>query len=164
MVLILNTKQIHEVNLNILKKSQKLGTNYYFTPNIGLQLYNPKVKYNDKKNIVFEFDKWKNMSLYKMLDYINSELLKKYKQSSDTIPETVYNFFNETENTFTIRAFLPYSKGKYDIQVVNKTECELFKHPRNGAVYDSVIIEIRNIWEQPTRSGFNIELKSIQHV
>jgi hypothetical protein len=161
------TNLIQEGKLNILKKSQKLGTNYFFTPTIGIKLYNPKVIFTDRKNITFQFDKRTNLNLYKMLEYINSILMKKYKNSSQTIPELNYNLFSENDDYFNIRVFLPYSKGKYDIQVLdNQSHAEFtpFRIPNKGAVYDIIVVEIRNIWEQPSRSGFNLELKSIEHV
>ena len=51
-------KMISDDILKIFKKTQKNASNcnYYFTPNIGLSLYSVKVKYLDKKFLVFEFD------------------------------------------------------------------------------------------------------------
>lgn len=158
------TNLIQEGKLNILKKSQKLGTNYFFTPTIGIKLYNPKVIFSDRKNITLQFDKRTNLNLYKMLEFINSILMKKYKNSSQTVPDLNYNLFYENDDFFNIRVFLPYSKGKYDIQVTDNANFIPFRIPNKGAVYDIVVVEIRNIWEQASRSGFNLELKSIEHV
>jgi hypothetical protein len=171
MVYLLTSESLNELlqsnQLNMLKKNQKFGTNYYFTPNIGIRLYNAKVIFSDRKNITFQFDKWKNQSLYKMLQYINTILLQKYKKSSNKIPDVNYNLFYETEDHFNIRVYLPFSKSKYNIHVHDndpeKSSLE-FKIPRNGIVYDVIVLEIRNVWEQDTRSGFNIELKSIEYV
>lgn len=160
------TELLQEGRLHLLKKPQKLGTNYYFAPTIGIKLYNAKVLFSDQKNITFQFDKWKNPSLYKMLQHINTVLLQKYKKSSDQVPAITYNIFSETEDHVNIRVFLPSSKGKYTIHVQDNEEHSAleFKIPRKGIIYDVVVLEIRNIWEQSTRSGFNLELKSIEYV
>ena len=163
MVYLLTSESLHQLEqehkLSVLVKNQKFGCNYYFAPAIGIRLYDPKVVFSDSKNITFELNKWKTPSLFKMLQNINNVLLDKYKRVSNNIPNNVYNFFNEKDDTILIKSFLPKSKGNYLIKSISDKEEDVFTIPRRGMVYDCIILEIRNIWEQPTRSGFNLELK-----
>jgi hypothetical protein len=152
---------IKENILKVLKKPQKNTTNfnYYFTPNIGISLYNPKVKYIDKKFIVFEFERYKNSSLYHLLKHINTtlqnELKKQYIELKD---KYIYDLFSEQNEYFFIRCYLPNNNGKYFISV---NEDKRFYLPRIGCIYDNVIVEIRNIWGKGDKYGFNIELKKV---
>lgn len=165
MTIILTKEKIEEITkeniLQILKKSQKNTTNwnYYFTPNIGITLYNPKVKYVDKKCLVFEFERYKNASLYHLLKYINStlqnELKKKYIELND---KHIYDIFSEQDETFFIRCYLPNNNGKYFISV---NDDKRFYLPRIGCIYDNIIVEIRNLWGKDQKYGFNIELKKV---
>ena len=76
MTIILNSTVLNELIdndvLKVLKKNQKIqgNCNYYFNPNIGFKLYGAKVRYVDKKSMVFEFDKYKCSSLLVLLNYI----------------------------------------------------------------------------------------------
>ena len=79
MTIVLNKAIIEELirtnKLRILKKyqSDKINCNYYFTPNIGIKIYKPKVMIVNEKYIVFEFDKNNSIGLYSLLRKINEE-------------------------------------------------------------------------------------------
>lgn len=147
--------------LKILKRSQKIigNCNYYFTPNIGLNLYNAKVKFVDKKCIVFEFDKYKHIQLLGLLRRIN-DVLKSLVRSkfSELFEKEIYDLFSENENVFMLRCYLPNYNGKYSIE----TNFGKFNIPRVGCCYDIATIEIRNIWKNKEIYGFNNELKSVR--
>jgi hypothetical protein len=165
MTLILTSEKVDEIIkdniLKILKKSQKntKDWNYYFTPNIGISLYNPKVKYVDKKFIVFEFDRYKYSSLYHLIKHINISLQNELKtQYIELNDKNIYNIFSEEKETFFIRCYLPNNNGKYFITV---NDDKRFYLPRIGCIYDNVVVEIRNLWGKDNKYGFNIELKNV---
>lgn len=164
MTIILNSEVLDNIvndnTLKILKRNQKIegNCNYYFTPNIGLNLYNSRVKFVDKKFIVFEFDKYKNFSLLALITRINDVLKNKVRSDySELFTKEIYNLFSEDENTFTLRCYLPNYNGKYSIY----TNFGKFNIPRVGCCYNVVTIEIRNIWKNGDKYGFNNELKSV---
>lgn len=165
MTIILNSVVLNELVdtsvLKILKKNQKIqgNCNYYFNPNIGLKLYNPKVKYVDKKTIVFEFDKYKYASLLVLLNYINDVLQRTTKNEfSELFEKQIYNIVSEQDSKFTIRCYLPNYNGKY---FIDTGSTEKFTVPRSGCEYDTAVIEIRNIWKMGEKYGFNLELKNV---
>lgn len=164
MTIILNSEILNNMVkddvLKILKKNQKVvgNSNYYFHPSIGINLYKPKVKFLDKKFIVFEFEKYSNIGLLELLRYINTVLQNNTKNKfSELFDKDIYNLFNEDDETFTIRCHLPNYNGKYAIG----TDYGRFNLPRIGCCYDMTVIEFRNIWKNGEKYGFNIELKRV---
>lgn len=151
--------------LQLLEKNQKnnIYKNYYFTPNIGIKLFNPKVLFVDNKTMTIEVDKWKYPGFMNMLNEINEQLLNLYHLKSNCSSENVYSFFVEKENTVVFRLYLPNFRGKYNItSYTNSTEPEVFKLPCSGMIYNYLIFELRNIWEQNgIKTGFNLELKCV---
>jgi hypothetical protein len=170
MTIILNSNVIKQLIENetfkILKKNQKLlgNCNYYFTPNMGINLYNPKVKFVDKKFLVFEFTKKDSLLLLLLLRNINDVFLNELRSKfSETFDKTIYNLFSEDDLTFTLRCYLPNNNGKYFVQV-NDSETGSnipFKLPRVNINYNTAMIEIRNVWKKNETYGFNLELKYI---
>lgn len=165
MTIILNSTVLNELVdndvLKVLKKNQKTqdNCNYYFNPNIGFKLYDAKVKYVDKKSMVFEFDKYKYSSLLVLLNYTNDVLQRMTKQNfSELFEKSIYGIVSEQDSTFTIRCYLPNYNGKYFIETESDDK---FKLPRSGCIYDSVTVEIRNIWKMGEKYGFNLELKGV---
>jgi hypothetical protein len=135
--------------------------NYFFSPNIGLKLFNAKISWIDpsKKNISFAFNKYDNLSLLNMLRYINEKLTCVYNNKS-IYPKTISPFFFEKDDLFYIRCYLPNTgKGKYHIQSYFNNELEIFNIPKLSSSYNTIIIDIRNIWEDDNKAGFNLELK-----
>lgn len=164
MTIIINSETLDDIInndvLKILKRNQKVSGNfnYYFNPSIGINLYNAKVKFIDKKFIVFEFDKYAHSSLLKLLKYIDNTLQTETKNKfSELFDKTIYSLYNETEDNFMIRCYLPSNNSKYNIQ----TNFGYFNLPRIGCVYNDSRIEFRNIWKNGDKYGFNIELKSV---
>lgn len=164
--IILNSEIINElISSNSLIMQTKFqrgsdGKNYYFSPTISLKLFNPKVSWVDqyKKNLSFCFNKYENINLLTMLRYINTKLIELYNKKSDN-PVNVAPFYFEKDDNFYIRCYLPNVKGKYYITSSFNNNEESFNIPRIGATYTHVVIDIRNIWENHNRSGFNLELK-----
>lgn len=152
-----NTLSLH------IKFKKNNGKNYFFIPNIGLKLHNPTVSWIDplKKNISFGFNKCDNLSLslLNMLRYINDKLTIIYNNKS-MYPKVLSPFFFEKGDLFYIRCYLPNTgKGKYHIESYFNNIKEDFTIPRLSSTYSTIIIDIRNIWEDDNKSGFNLELK-----
>lgn len=163
--IILNTQLINELifsnTLELQTKFQRNnGKNYYFIPNIGIKLFNAKVTWMDsfKKNISFAFNRYENLSLLNMLKHINEKLTMVYNKKS-IYPKPLSPFFFEKDDSFYIRCYLPNTKGKYHIESYFNNESEGFMIPKISNVYNIIIIDIRNIWEDDNKSGFNLELK-----
>lgn len=161
------TELVKTDTLKIVKKSQKTdGSNYYFTPSLSLQLYNARVRFITSKFVVFEFDRIKHASLLGLLKSVNNSLLFELRRRySELYNKDVYNMYSETDDKFTIRCFLPNSSGKYHIQVnSNQNERLTFHLPRVDACYDIATVEIRNVWVNGERRGFNLELKAVHFI
>ena len=170
MTIILNSDVIKQLvekgTFKILKKNQKVlgNCNYYFAPNMGVRVYNPKIKFVDKKFLVFEFTKVDSLSLLLLLRHINDVLLNELRSKfSETFDKTIYNFFSEDELSFTLRCYLPSNNGKYFVQVEDsETGSKIpFKLPRVNTTYNESMMEIRNVWKKNETYGFNLELKYI---
>jgi len=163
-IIILNSEfldnMIETESLKILKKNQRVlgNCNYYFNPNIGVNLYKSKVKFLDKKFIVFEFEKYSCLSLLKLLRHTNITLKNLTKNKfSELFDKEIYDLFNEDDEKFLIRCYLPNYNGKYSIE----TDYGRFNLPRVGCCYDMITVEFRNIWKNGEKYGFNIELKRV---
>jgi hypothetical protein len=168
MTIILNSDILQELiiskTLKIIKKSQKISnnSNYYFTPSIGIKLYKPKIMYSNLKSIVFEFDKYEFLNLLQLLRSINNKLQYKLKTDySELFDKDIYNIMSEQDEKFTIRCYLPNKNGKYFIK---SNDLSLgFKLPKSNSYLDEALIEIRNVWCNDSKYGFNLELKSISY-
>lgn len=164
--IILNSKVLHELissnTLQLVEKHQKQsGKNYFFMPTISLQLYKAKVSWIDayKKNISFVYNKYENQTLYTLLKNINMDLITFYKDKYNN-KKSSSMFFYEKDEYFYIKCYLPNIKYKYFINsFFNDIKEPTFKMPYVGTIYSTVIIDIKNIWEQENNYGFNLELK-----
>ena len=164
-ILILNSELLNNLiqsnELTLMKKFQrgKNGSNYFFIPNIGVKLFNVKVTWVDpfKKNLSFSINRWENPNLINMLRHINTSLSELYKNISYS-NLNVASFFFEKGDFIYIRTYLPNTNGKYHIY----NNLGNFTVPRKDACFDSITIYFKNIWEDDTKAGFNIELKEIE--
>lgn len=149
--------------LTIIQKSQKNSDNfnYYITPNLTLQLFGGKVIVSDPKYLVLQFDRVASISLLNLLRTTSSCLSDYLKSCVDVDTELIYPLFSEQESTFTIRIYLPHVKRKYFIEtyITDDDEVVPFRTPRIGAVLKEARVEIRNLWQNKGRIGFNLELK-----
>lgn len=136
------------------------GKNYFFSPNIALKLFKPKITWIDsyKRNISFSFYKYDNLNLLTLLKHVQQRLSELYKEKSYN-PQNVSSIFYEKGDYFYVKAYLPNMNNKYTITSIFNTEVEDFKVPRVGITYDSIILDIRNIWEKDNCAGINLELK-----
>ena len=170
-MIIRNTETLREVvkDIKILKKSQKIdgNVNYYFTTVLAMSLYNPKVIFINPKFLVFEFEKYNNSlctysnSLCTLINTINDTLKNVTKSKySELYDKNIYNIFSETETTFSIRCYLPNKNGKYFITCKDNLT---FKLPTAHCNFNSIIVEIRNIWGKNGTYGFNVELKQVEY-
>jgi len=152
--------------LKVLKKRQKVAenVNYYFNPNLSIKLFDAKAMIVTQKHIVLEFDKVKHFGLLQFLRSINNILINFVKSKDcDLFDKSIYSLMSELENTFTIRCHLPNYKGKYFIESSMSGQKQIFKLPRLNCKIDIATIEIRNIWGQDNKYGFNIELKGVTY-
>lgn len=163
--IILNSDILNELintnSLSIQETFQKRsGKNYFFSPTIAIKLLNPKVSWIDsyKKNISFSFNKYDNLSLLNFLKYVQQRLVQLYNTKSYN-PQNVASIYYEKGDYFYVKVYLPNVNNKYNIVSQFNGEQEQFKIPRVGITYDSVIIDIRNIWEKDNLAGLNLELK-----
>lgn len=173
MSIVLNNYILDNVNIKIFKFTNKNNfKNYFFSPNISIKLYNPKITWIENNNISFSFQKYAtienniivkndNISLLDLLRNINTTLLKifyDYKENyGHTQNEDLPCLFYEKDTHFYIKCNLPNKNGKYFI----KTQDQDFTKPKIGTEYTSVILDIRNIWEINDKVGFRLELKEI---
>jgi hypothetical protein len=163
---ILNSEIINDLissnTLKLIEKHQRgcSGKNYFFTPTIGLKLYNTKITWIDpfKKNISFSFNKYENSNLYIMLKYINKSLVNIYKKQVYNPINNVSPFYYEKGDYFYIKCFLPNTNGKYHITSLFNNIEEQFIIPKVGYSYNTIVLDIKNIWEKDN-VGFNLELK-----
>jgi hypothetical protein len=157
---------INEGILNIIQKRQKMDNayNYYFTPNLAIEVYNPKVSYAHSKYFILTFEKKTNLAFLLMLRKID-EYLKSYLQTSYIIdPEHVfYNLYGEQPETFTLRCSLPQIRNKYLVTCKFGDESVEFSLPRNNVNLKKITFEIRNVWNANNKLGYNLEVKFIDY-
>jgi hypothetical protein len=167
MAVIINSENLSELKVGILRRSQKMACNhnYYFTPNIAMHLYNAKVVFIKPTFIVFEFDKSTHLSLLLLMRRLNDKLQMELKiNCSELFDKEIYDIVSEKETTFSIRCFLPTIRGKYNIICQDPDENGLvFKLPRLDCIFKEITIEIKNVWQTGDKRGFNIELKSVNY-
>lgn len=167
MTVILTSGLLSELEIDVFRKRQKNieNSNFYFTPNIGLRLYNAEIMIVNMKYIVFKFDKVKDLNLLTLFRNISKHLQYKLKTrfGLDFSNKNVYDIVSEQDTTYTLRCSLPNYNGKYHIKYHEDSEPKWFKLPRVGTRYNCITIEIRNIWENDKGFGFNIEIKQIDN-
>ena len=164
---ILNTSTLKDMmenaSLNILVKPQKNSqageTNLFFSPSLGLELFNPHVTFVDLKTVVLTFNKAKDINLLVMLRYINKTLLSFLKPNDD---EKVYDLFSESDTTFSLRCYLPSFKGKFSVKYFEDNEEKRFKYPKLNSTLPFVSVHVKNIWYSNKRYGFNLVLSEIR--
>ncbi|NDC95363.1 hypothetical protein EB118_15875 [bacterium] len=137
------------------------NTNMYISPNIGIKMYKPTVLYVNTKYIVFKFEKKDHLTLCLLLRKISDNLKAKLHSTFYDLKEKhIYDIISETDDDFTIRCNIPGTTGKY---FVKTNDHSMFRLPRVSAVYNNVVIEFRNYWEQNGKVGMNSELKYVQY-
>jgi hypothetical protein len=169
-LMIINTAiDLSDCDLKISRRLQKKQNcyNYFFNPTLDITLRNAKVFYVDPNNkfIVFIFSKVVNINLYLFCKSISDNLLFKTKQLakrimySSTIHEKeAFPFYLVRENNeeFTIKCNV-----NNNIKSYFNNKLEKFKIPINGINYNSITLNIKNIWEDPARVGFNLDIKQL---
>jgi hypothetical protein len=173
MSIVLTNYILDNVDICISKFTNKNNfKNYFFSPNISIKLYNPKITWIENNNISFSFQKYAtiennviikndNISFLELLRNINIKLLKvfyDYKENyGHNHNKDLPSLFYEKDQYFYIKCNLPNKNGKYFI----KTQNGEFIKPKIGTEFTSVILDIRNIWEINGKVGFRLELKEI---
>lgn len=145
----------------LTSKYQKNGSslNYFFSPQLHLNIYKPKFMIVQEKYVVIQFDKHKHNSLLNMFKGINNYL-------KDLLPKTFmcYNFFSEQDDSFTVRLSLPKTKYKYMISCEDDTGKQIpFQLPNIKSEPFLITIVFKNIWQINNKGGFNIEIHHIKY-
>lgn len=188
MSIVLNNNILDNIDIVIFKFTNKNNfKNYFFSPNISIKLYNPKVTWVENNNVSFSFQKYltienntvvktDNIAFLDLLRNINTSLLKvlyDYKENyGHTQNKNLPCLFYEKDAYFYIKCNLPNKNGKYFIKTQDPDPSQskacfglkpdqCFIKPRIGTEYTSVILDIRNIWEINDKVGFRLELKEI---
>lgn len=153
--------------LTMIRKAQRdtSSFNYYITPKLTFTLYNATVFIRTPQYIVFKFSKTDCLNLLLSLRAIDARLkgylFWKYGLDKDLF--TDHPIASEDETHFTIRCHLPQYKNKYLIHEEWEGQEVKFMMPNVGKVYKSAYLELKNIWENGKRLGYNIELKQIKN-
>ena len=168
-MLISSAQDLHDTELSISRKSQKKKDcfNYFFNPSLDISLRNSKVFYVDPscKFIVFIFSKVEYMNLFLFCKSISNTILfqtkclaKRIMYSSNIDSKEAFPFYLIRENNeeFTVKCNI-----NNNIKFYFENNLEKFRPPKNGIVYDKVVLNIKNIWEDTTRIGFNMDIKEI---
>lgn len=147
--------------------------NYFFSPNISIKLYNPKVTWIDGNSISFSFQKYAtikdnkivindNINLLNLLKSIDEALINAYNKYKENYGHNSLSvtpcLFYEKDDFFYVKCNLPNRNGKYHI----KSTDDLFVKPLLNTNYKSVTVDIRNIWETANKTSFKLELKSCE--
>jgi hypothetical protein len=169
-----NTSDLYDTVISITKKlqKQKNSANFFFSPTLYIELHNARVWYIDFKTMVFIFNKSENLNLYLLLQNISKTLLakteyyaKQITYSSSFGTKTKFDFLsnrnykdkNDLEiQEFTIKCFIPPG-----IKLFHEQKEVKYQMPLKGNLFDKITLNIKNIWEDPTRVGFNIEVKEL---
>ena len=162
-IVLLNKELIVELKTSrsifIVTKHQKNIINYFFSPSIGIKLYDCKISWKDSKNISFVFNKYTNSGLFNLLKFINTILNELYNDNCFDTPKKVAPFIYEKEDSFYIRCFV---NPKKVISKFENEEISAFHFPQTNATYKEATIVFKNIWEDKSRAGYNIELYSVK--
>lgn len=152
--------------INVIKKEQTgsiIGLNYFVSPKLSIKLYKPKVIFVNPKTITFEMSKI-NTGLLGLLRRCDTIITDKIKNDTDIDEKIKYGIFyeNETNNTFCLRCYLPCYKSKYLIKYIEEKQEMHFKLPRLHSTIDEVVIDIKNVWLNGNKIGYNLEVKIIK--
>lgn len=152
--------------LKIIKKDQTgnfVGVNYFITPKISIKLYKPKVVFVNSKTVTFEMSKINTglVNLLRRCDALILDKINNLTQAEDGLIK--YNIFyeNENNNNIYLRVYLPSYKNKYLIKYIEENKETFFKLPKLNSTIDEVIIDIKNVWYNNKKMGYNLELKCI---
>jgi hypothetical protein len=149
----------HHITLSSKLQKDGVSLNYFFSPQLCINIYKPRFLIVQNKYVVLEFSKDKHQSLLYMFKGINNYL-------KGLLPNTFscYDFFSEQEESFTIRLSLPKTKYKYTITSENQNgENIQFHLPALNSQPFFITILFKNIWQINNKGGFNIELKHIKY-
>ena len=168
MSIVLSTNTLQEIIgkgfLSVVRKSQKeTGFNYFLTPNVGIKLLYPKVIESNSNFIVLQFEKKTSLTLLMLLKNIHSQLIQYIETSYMLGASTKYEIFQEQQDTFSIRCYLPHFKTKYHIETYLNEEKIQFNIPKKNVILESVYVDLRNVWEKNDKLGYNLEVKIVKY-
>lgn len=127
----------------VTKKTIGDTINYYFSPPELLTLWNGYISdVVNNKTIVLSFEKDKNYLLYSFLKKKGNELSNRIELGVDAL-----SLFTESERYFYVRIFVPSTKMFY------------FRKSK-GLHLKEAKVQISNVWNNGTRWGFHLLLKS----
>jgi hypothetical protein len=171
MSLILTNENINTListkSLHVSRKQQKIrgNFNYFLSPQMCLRIFNCKVLISDPKYIVLEFDKITDSTLYFFLQKISKSLIDYTTSIFNLSEENIfYSLYSDVDSKFTIRCYLPQSQKKYTTKYYVDNEEMPFKCIKPRIFIDQVIIDVKNIWQNNNRIGFNLELAKVYFI
>lgn len=165
-IIITSHDVLKTLQIGINRKSQKENNcyNYFFTPNVSIRIYKPLISVVNKDYIVFKFDKYRNSGMYHLIEDINKRLYSVVESNYNIEGIQRDNILLVNENFVYLKAHLPHKNSKYFISVHNKDTDKLsgtFWLPNANAVYDEVVLDIRNVWQYRNKLGYRLELKYV---
>lgn len=157
---------LEKLELSVSRKSQKANDcyNYFFSPSLSIRLYKPSISVVNKDYIVFKYDKYYSSGLYHYLESISERLYALIGRFYNTKDLQKDNILLVNENSIYLKAHLPHKNNRYFISVHNtdtNTLSNCFVLPNTNAVYDEVVVDIRNVWQYKGKLGFRLELKYV---
>lgn len=157
------TNLMRENAIVINRKSQKTkdNYNYYVTPNVGLKLYNARVLACTSRFIVLRFERRDSINLLILLKYVSESLIYLVKQQYPDEYKTTYDIHVDQEDYFTVRCYIPCTNGKYHINQHVDGQDVRFTIPRVNTTIKELDVDIRNLWKDNGKLGFNVEVKEI---
>jgi hypothetical protein len=155
-------EKIKNDELDIIRRNQKTKDdyNYYFNPSLYFKLYNARVKYVTNTYIILEFDYAKNINLLSFLGTCSS-LLQEFVVKK--FPDDYSSFYKMhvedlKKYKFSVRASFKKIGSKF-ATVFREEHTEVpFRLPKINSQIDYCEINIKNLWKNSGRLGYNLEL------
>jgi hypothetical protein len=149
------------------QENDKSSVNIYFKPRLLLNVYSCHVQHIVNRNTLnIALDKTLHYSIIKALenlDYLVSERLGHERFNS----LQKYKPFFDQNNSVLVRCFIPSKLNKYYTlctETIDNSKKNIpFKLPRQGTKLDHVVLEIKNVWIQNNKLGYNFELKEVHY-
>ena len=135
--------------------------NYFFSPNISIKLFSPRITWMEGHCVSFSFQKYAIIEGNKVISTDNLNLLNLLRNTNEKLL-LVYNEYKEKygHDSGILQPCLFYEKDDHFYIKCNIPN----KHikPQLNYTYTSAIVDIRNIWETSNKIGFRLELKTCE--
>jgi hypothetical protein len=146
--------------LTLLESEGIKTTNTFFSPRLQLNIYKCKVKnVINQHTINISLDKAVHFCVVKALDALHENV------SNRLAFEKLYKPYFDQKDNVLLRLYIPKKDSRYVVKCTENnglSTCS-FTLPRAGCVFDHIVVEIKNIWSQGNKSGYNVELKEVHY-